>query len=80
MNKDFNEFRKLINEQELVAKIIEKSPLGKGITIKLEQTPDGLEKYQCELAQAIVGTAMVATVDFLQVYHQWVTGDLDKGK
>ena len=80
VSKNFNDFRKLINDEEIVAKVIDKSPLSKGVSISFGPTPEGLEKYQNEVAKAIVGTAMTATIDFLQIYHQWANGDLDKDK
>lgn len=78
MNKDFNDFRKLINDNEIVASIIEKSPLFKGVTLHFEDTPEGLEQYHKELTTAVVSASMVATVDFLQVYHQWVSYESNK--
>lgn len=78
MSKDFKEFRNLINEEEIVAKIIDKSPLSKGTILHFDTSPEGMEKYHKELVTSIVNAAMIATVDFLQVYHQWVNSDENK--
>ena len=42
VSKNFNDFRKLINDEEIVAKVIDKSPLSKGVSISFEPTPEGL--------------------------------------
>lgn len=78
MKKDFKDFRKMIVDQKIVEKIIANTPVGEGTQLTFALTPDGLENYSKELSRACIATSMIATIDFLQLYHQWLNDDLDK--
>lgn len=78
MSKNFNDFRNFIsNNPDAIAEIVNRS----GDTIKddpivFENTEEGIIKFANGLVSTSTKVSLVMMIDFLQLYHQWLNGEL----